>query len=86
MYNCLPDGIKQRTLLYCTDNAVIQQIKKNFVFEWNVEDYAETTTSGSKIYFFKDNRVVFQSPIILTIIFQSILKRQVGYSLQSTMS
>ena len=60
----LPDGIKQRTLLYCTDNAVIQQIKKNFVFEWNVEDYAETTTSGSKIYFFKDNRVVFQSPII----------------------
>ena len=26
----LPDGIKQRTLLYCTDNAVIQQIKKNF--------------------------------------------------------
>ena len=60
----LPDGIKQRTLLYCTGNAVIQQIKKHFEFEWNVEDQAETTASGSKIYFFKDNELVFQSPII----------------------
>ncbi len=61
----LPDGVKQRTLLYCTDNLIIQQAKKHFEFKWNTEDYAETTASDSKIYFFKDNKVVFQSPIIL---------------------
>lgn len=35
------------------------------MFERKGEDYAETTSSDSKIYFFKDSKVVFQSPIIL---------------------
>ena len=59
--SCLPIGIKQWTLLSCTDNTVIQQIKEHFEFEWNGEDYFETTDGNSKIYFFKDNKVVFHS-------------------------
>jgi hypothetical protein len=60
--NCLPAGIKQNPLLFCTNNTIIQQIKEHFEFKWNGEDYAETTEGDSKIYFFKDNKVVFQCP------------------------
>ncbi len=60
----LPEGIKQRTLLYCTDNSIIQTIKNHFDFEKSNKEFLETTATDSRIYFFKDNKVIFQSPII----------------------
>jgi hypothetical protein len=60
----LPAGIKQRMLFSCTDNTTIQQIEEHFEFEWNDKDYTETTAGSSKIYFFKDNKLIFQSLFI----------------------
>ena len=60
----LPNGVKQRSLLYCTDNTIIQQIKEHFEFERISNDYVGTTAANSKIYFFKANKIVFQSSLI----------------------
>jgi hypothetical protein len=63
--NFLPKNIKKWTLLECKDNGIIEKIKDNFVFEKISEEYVGTTSFGSKIYFLKENRVVFQSEIII---------------------
>jgi len=61
----LPKNIKKWTLLECRDNRTIEQIKNYFEFERISKDYVGTTAADSKIYFFKDNKVVFQSEIII---------------------
>lgn len=48
----------------CTNNIIIQRIKESFEFERISEEYIGTTASDSRIYFFKDNVMVFQSPFI----------------------
>lgn len=55
----LPENMKKWTLSECTDNDVIEKVKKNFVFERISEDLVETTNSDSRIFFFKDNTLVF---------------------------
>jgi hypothetical protein len=61
----LPENIKKWTLLECKDNRTIEQIKNYFEFEKISKDYVGTTAADSKIYFLKDNKVVFQSKIII---------------------
>lgn len=61
----LPDGVKQRTLLYCTDNEVIQLVQKHFEFERISDDYVGTTAFDSRICFFKDNEMFFQSLMMI---------------------
>jgi len=61
----LPKNIKKWTLLECKDNRTIEQIKNHFEFKRISKDYVGTTAADSKIYFLKDNKVVFQSEIII---------------------
>ncbi|WP_282918555.1 hypothetical protein [Porphyromonas macacae] len=61
----LPPQIKGWTLLECTNNKIIEEIKNNFVFERVSEDFVETTAFDSRIFFFKDNILVFSSKIII---------------------
>ncbi|HHU47574.1 MAG TPA: hypothetical protein GXZ40_06740 [Bacteroidales bacterium] len=57
----LPKKVKGWTLLECTNNKIIEKVKNNFVFEKVSEDIVETTDFDSRIFFFKNNMLVFSS-------------------------
>ncbi len=55
----LPERMKGWTLLQCTNNKIIEKVKNNFVFERVSKDIVETTDFDSRIFFFKNNMLVF---------------------------
>jgi hypothetical protein len=61
----LPEKIKKWTLLECRDNKIIEDVKKNFVFKWIRGQFAETTDFDSRIFFFKNNKLVFSGKFII---------------------
>lgn len=61
----LPEKIKQWTLLECKDNKTIEEVKNNFVFKWVVGQFAETTDFDSRIFFFKNNKLVFSGKFMI---------------------
>lgn len=61
----LPDKIKKRALLKCNDNNTIEEVKKNFVFERISNDIVETTDFDSRIFFFKNNELVFSGKVMI---------------------
>ncbi len=61
----LPNGVKQRPLLYCTDNEVIQRVQKHFEFERISDDCVGTTAFDSRICFFIFYEMVFQSLMMI---------------------
>ena len=62
---CLPEKIKKWTLLECRDNKTIEKIKNNFVFERISNDLVETTDFDSRIYFFKNDKLVFSGKFMI---------------------
>jgi hypothetical protein len=60
-----PEGIKQWVLLECKDNRTIEEVKNNFEFERISEDYVGTTAFDSRIFFFKNNKLVFSGEFII---------------------
>jgi hypothetical protein len=61
----LPKEIKKWTLLECKSNKVIEEVKNNFVFERISNNIVETTDLDSRIFFFKNNKLVFSSKIMI---------------------
>lgn len=61
----LPGRIKKWTLLECKNNKTIEKIKNNFVFEKISENIVETTDSDSRIFFFKNNKLIFSSKFMI---------------------
>lgn len=61
----LPKKIIKWTLLECKSNKIIEEVKNNFVFERVSDDLAETTNFDSRIFFFKNNILVFSSKILI---------------------
>lgn len=61
----LPKKIKRWVLLECNNNEIIEEVKNNFVFERVSESVVETTDLDSRIFFFKNNMLVFSSKIII---------------------
>jgi hypothetical protein len=61
----LPEKIKQWSLLECTNNETIEEVKNNFVFERISNDIVETTDFDSRIFFFKNNKLVFSDKFMI---------------------
>lgn len=61
----LPEKIKRWSLLECNDNETIEEVKNNFVFKKISESVVETTDLDSRIFFFKNNTLVFSSKIMI---------------------
>lgn len=61
----LPEKIKTWTLLECKSNKTIEEIKNNFVFERISKNIVETTDLNSRIFFFKNNKLVFSSKFMI---------------------
>jgi len=61
----LPEKIKKCSLLECRDNKTIEEIKNNFIFKKISEDIVETTDFDSRIYFFKNNKLVFSGKFMI---------------------
>jgi hypothetical protein len=61
----LPEKIKKWTLLECRNNKTIEEVKKNFVFKWIRGQFAETTDFDSRIFFFKNNKLVFSGKFMI---------------------
>lgn len=61
----LPENIKKSTLLECRDNGIIEQVQTNFVFLRISKDFLETTNYDSRIFFIKNNQLVFSSEFII---------------------
>ena len=61
----LPEKIRKWTLLECRDNETIEEVKNNFVFERINNDIVETTDFDSRIFFFKNNKLVFQGKFMI---------------------
>lgn len=60
-----PEKIKKGALLKCTNNKTIEEIKNNFVFEKISDDLVETTDFDSRIFFFKNNKLVFSGKFMV---------------------
>lgn len=61
----LPKNIKRWTLLECKSSKIIEEVKNNFVFERISNSVVETTDLDSRIFFFKNNKLVFSSKIMI---------------------
>ncbi|MFQ9317145.1 hypothetical protein [Dysgonomonas mossii] len=61
----LPNKIKRWSLLECRDNKTIEKIKNNFIFERISNDITETTDFDSRIFFFKNNKLVFSDKFMI---------------------
>lgn len=61
----LSENMNKWTLLKCKDNKIIELTKKNFEFKRISKDHVGTTASGSKIFFVKNDEIVFESDIII---------------------
>lgn len=61
----LPKKIKRWALLECKSNKIIEEVKNNFVFERISNSVVETTDLDSRIFFFKNNILVFSSKIMI---------------------
>jgi hypothetical protein len=61
----LPEKITKWSLLECTNNKTIEEIKNNFVFERISEDLVETTDFDSRIFFFKNKKLVFSGKFMI---------------------
>lgn len=61
----LPDNIKKWTILECRNNKTIERVKNNFVFERINNNIAETTDFNSRIFFFKNNELVFSDKFMV---------------------
>lgn len=61
----LPKKIKKWTLLECEDNKTIEEVKNHFVFEKISKDIVETTDFESRIFFFKNNMLVFSGEFMI---------------------
>jgi hypothetical protein len=61
----LPEKIKKWSLLECRDNKTIKEVKNNFVFKRISEDFAETTNYDSRIFFLKNNKLVFSGEFMI---------------------
>ena len=60
-----PEGIKKWALLKCRNNKTIEEVKKNFVFKWVKGQFAETTDFDSRIFFFKNNKLIFSGKFMI---------------------
>jgi hypothetical protein len=56
---------KKWALIECIDNKTIEEIKNNFVFERTSKDIVETTDFDSRIFFFKNNKLVFSGKFMI---------------------
>ena len=61
----LPKNMKKWTLLKCDDNKIIECVKNKFKFKKYSEYYVGTTAPNCRVFFIKNNVIIFESDIII---------------------
>lgn len=73
----LPSGMNKSKMLGYSNNKILQSLKNNFLFTQTGGDMA---TCESKIYIYKDSKLVFHSSFVLTDNILGIQNSLVGWS------
>ena len=76
-WNNLPKNLAKRRVLICTNNNILEQFKKYFIFEQKKGDMATVT---SKIIIFNEKQIVLESNIILDKHYIGIQGEKTGYA------